>query len=94
MAIRASKTAATAITTSDTTIKSSSGRVFWVAISETGGADQEAIIFSDGSGNRWRGDSAPSSVSFHGFNPPLEMVGSIGVQHAGAGVATVTTGYE
>jgi hypothetical protein len=94
MAVRASKTATTAITTSNTTIKSTSGRVFWVAISETGGAAQEAIIFTDDSLDRWRGDSAPDSVSFHRFNPPLEMVGSIGITHIGAGAATVTTGYE
>jgi hypothetical protein len=94
MAVRASKTATTAITTSNTTIKSSSGRVFWAAISETGGSAQEVIILTDGSGTRWRGDSAPDSVSFHRFNPPLEMVGSIGITHTGAGVATVTTGYE
>lgn len=87
----------TTVVTADTTLKSTSGRVWWITISNIHATDAAAVELSDGaSTDRW-GVTVETSVDlgapFHvEFDPPIAFDTDIRIDITG-GTVSATVAY-
>lgn len=82
----------TTVVTSDTTLKSTPGKIWWISVNNSHATDNAAIELSDSSTDRWAtvlpGLDTPATSHVHvSFDPPIACDTSILVDITGGTVA-------